>query len=98
MLQLKNNIKKLGDLKTDTFERQHCTYPASYLWVFIDGKFVWLVTEYGDVLSRRGAPVRISCNHGSTKQFKSAYKAVEMARLHQQISFYISFAFVNTIG
>ncbi len=42
--------------------------------------------------------LRILCNHGSTKQFKSAYKEVEMARLHQQIRFYISFAFINTIG
>ncbi len=40
MLQLQNNINMLGDLKTDDFERQHHTYPASYLWVFIDGKFV----------------------------------------------------------
>ncbi len=30
----------LGYLKTDAFERLHCTYPASYIWVFIDGKFV----------------------------------------------------------
>ncbi len=44
-----------------------------------------------------GGSVRIPCNHGSTKQFKSAYEEVEMARLHQQIRFYISFAFVNTI-
>ncbi len=47
---------------------------------------------------RRGAPVQILCNHGLTKQFKSAYKEVEPSRLHQQIHFYISFAFVNTIG
>ncbi len=40
MLQLYNNIKKLEDLKTDAFKRQHRTYPASYRWVFIDGKFV----------------------------------------------------------
>ncbi len=65
--------------------------------VFIDGKFVQL-TEYGDVFRRRGAPVRILCNHGSTEQFNSANKEGEMARLHQQRSFYISFAFVNTIG
>ncbi len=32
------------------------------------------------------------------KQFKSAYKEVEMARLHQQMYFYISYAFVNTTG
>ncbi len=37
-------------------------------------------------------PVRIP-----TKQFKSANKEVEMARLHHLIRFYISFAFVNTI-
>ncbi len=38
-----NNIKKLEDLmkKNDAFERQHRTYTASYLWVFINGKFVW---------------------------------------------------------
>ncbi len=54
--------------------------------------------EYGDVLRRRGAPVRILCIHSLIEQFKSAYKEVEMARLHQQIHFYISFAFVNTIG
>ncbi len=70
MLRLQNNIKKLGDLKTDAFEHSHHTYPASYLWVFVDGKFVQL-TEYRDVFRRRGAPVRIPCNHGSTKQFKS---------------------------
>ncbi len=40
MLGLQNDIKKLGDLKTDAFERQHHTYPASHLWVFINGKFV----------------------------------------------------------
>ncbi len=45
-----------------------------------------------------GAPVRILCNHGSTKQFRSAYKEVEITRLHQQIRFYISFAFVNNTG
>ncbi len=39
----------LGYLKTDAFERYHHTYPASYLWVFIDGKFVRELTEYGDV-------------------------------------------------
>ncbi len=49
---------------------------------FIDGEFVRWFTEYGYVLRRRGAPVRIPCNHGSTKQFKSAYEGVEMARLH----------------
>ncbi len=38
--------------------------------VFIDGKFVQL-TEYGDVVWRRRAPVRILCNHGTTKQFNS---------------------------
>ncbi len=91
-----NNIKKLVDLKTDAFDRYHHTYPASYLWVFMDGKFVRDLTEYGDVLMRRGALVRIPCNHGSTKQFKSVYK--EIARLHQQIRFYISFAFDNIIG
>ncbi len=32
------------------------------------------------------------------KQFKSAYKEVEMTQLHQQVPFYIGFAFVNTIG
>ncbi len=32
-----NNIKKLGDLKTDALD-VHRTYPDSYLWVFIDGK------------------------------------------------------------
>ncbi len=37
-------------------------------------------------------------NHGWTKQFKSAYKEVQIAWLHQQIRFYINFAFVNTIG
>ncbi len=26
----------LGDLKTDAFDRQHHTYPASYPWVFMD--------------------------------------------------------------
>ncbi len=88
----------LLDLKTDGFERYHHTYPASYLWVFIDGKFVRDLTEYGDVFRRRGAPVQILCNHGSTKQFKSANKEVEISRLHQQIRFYISFAFVITIG
>ncbi len=35
------------------------TYPAWYLWVFIDGKFVRYLTEYGDVFRRRGAPVQI---------------------------------------
>ncbi len=81
------------------FWTKYGTYPASYLWVFfIDGKFVRWLTEYGDVLWRRGALVRIPCNHGSTKQFKSAYKAVEITRLHIQIHFYISFAFINTIG
>ncbi len=34
-----------------------------------------------------GVPVRIPCNHGLTKQFKSAYKETEMAWLHQQILF-----------
>ncbi len=58
----------LGDLKSDAFERYHHTYPASYLWVFMDGKFVRELTEYGDVFRRRGAPVQILCNHGSTKQ------------------------------
>ncbi len=53
---------------------------------------------YGDVLRKQGTPVRNPCNHGSTEQFKSAYKEVEMARLHQQIRFYISFALVNTIA
>ncbi len=33
-----------------------------------------------------------------TKKFKSAYKEVKKAWLHQQMHFYISFAFVNTIG
>ncbi len=47
---------------------------------------------------RRGAVVRIPCNHGSTKQTKSAYKEVEMARLHQQTRLYNSFTFINTIG
>ncbi len=47
---------------------------------------------------RRGAPVHIPCNHGSTMQFKSAYKEVEMAQLHHQILFYISFVFLTTIG
>ncbi len=42
---------------------------------------------YGDVLRRRGAPIRIPCNHGLKKQFKSAYKGGEMVRLHQQIRF-----------
>ncbi len=32
---------------------------------------------------------RIIIIHGSTKQFKYAYKEVEIARLHQQICFYI---------
>ncbi len=54
--------------------------------------------EYGDVLRRQGALVRIPCNHGSIKQFKSACKEVQMTQLHQHIRFYISFAFVNTIG
>ncbi len=49
-------------------------------------------------LGGKKRPVRIPCNHGSTKQFKSANKEVEMARLYQQICFYISFGFVNTIG
>ncbi len=31
MLRLQNNITKLGDLKTDAFERYHHTYPASYI-------------------------------------------------------------------
>ncbi len=44
------------------------------------------------------ALVRIPCNHGSTKQFRSAYKEVEITRLHQQIRFYISFAYVNNTG
>ncbi len=88
----------LGDLKTDAFYRYHHTYPASYLWVFMDGKFVRDLTEYGDVFRRRGAPVQILFNHGSTKQFKSANKEVEISRLHQQIRFYISFEFVNSIG
>ncbi len=39
----------LLDLKTDVFERYHRTYPAWYLWVFMDGKFVRELTEYGDV-------------------------------------------------
>ncbi len=66
--------------------------------------FSWTISLFSSSRStetrRRGAPVQIQCNinHGSTKQFKSAYKEVEMARLHQQIRFYISFAFVNTIG
>ncbi len=71
----------LGDLKTDSFERYHSTYPASYLSVFTDGKFVRLLAVYGDVLRRRAALVRILCNHGTTKQFKSAYKEVEKARV-----------------
>ncbi len=33
----------------------------------------------------------------STKQFKSAHKEVQIAWLNQQIRFYISFTFVNTI-
>ncbi len=33
-----------------------------------------------------------------SNHFKSAYKEVEMAWLHQQIHFYISFASVNTTG
>ncbi len=66
----------------------HVSIAASYLLVFIDSKFVWQLMEYRD----------IPCIHGSTEQFKSAYKEVEMARLYQQICFYISFAFVNTIG
>ncbi len=55
-------------------------------------------SEYGDVLEKRGAPVRIPCNYDSTELFKSAYKVVQTARLHQRMHFYISFAFVNTIG
>ncbi len=54
--------------------------------------------EYGDVLRRRGAPVQILCNHCSTEQFKSAHKDVEMAWLHQQISCYISLAFLTLLG
>ncbi len=33
-----------------------------------------------------------------TVQQRSSNKEVEIARLHQEIRFYISFAFVNTIG
>ncbi len=64
----------LGDLKTDVFECYHRTYPAWYLWVFIDGKFVRELTEYRDVFWRRGAPVQILCNHGSTKQLTKQYQ------------------------
>ncbi len=69
----------LGYLKTDAFERKHRIYPASYLWVFMDRKFVRL-TENGDVFRRGGAPDRIQCVRLFTfrkKQFKSAYKKLK---------------------
>ncbi len=34
----------------------------------------------------------------STKQLKPVYKGVKIAPLHQEMCFYITFAFVNTIG
>ncbi len=46
MLRLQNDIKTQGDLKTDAFERLHA---ASYLCVFIYGKFVhssWSTETY----------------------------------------------------
>ncbi len=49
------------------------SYPASYVWVFIDGKFVWKLAEYGDVLRSEEFRFVIPCKHGSTKQLKSAY-------------------------
>ncbi len=39
-----------------------------------------------DILRRRGAPDRIQCNRFSTKQLKSTYKEVQMARLPLLIS------------
>ncbi len=48
------------------------------------------------MLRRQGALVQILCNHGSTKQFKSEYKEVEMARLHQQM-FFISVLHLLTL-
>ncbi len=52
--------------------------------------FSLLVRLFGSSQSTEkylGGEDRIPCNHSPTKQFKSAYKEFEMARLHQQIYF-----------
>ncbi len=60
----------LGYLKTDAFERYHHTYPASYLWVFMDGKFV---RELSDVVG------------GEELRFKSCVITVRQSSSNLQI-------------
>ncbi len=72
----------LGDLKTDYFERYHHTYPAWYLWVFIDGKFVRDLTEYGDIVGDEELcviTVRQNSSNLQIRKFKSCVITVRQS-------------------
>ncbi len=52
-----------------------------------------MLMEYGDVAYLRGESSGSNpCNYGLTKQFKSAYKQVQIAWFASTNAFYISFA------
>ncbi len=62
------------------------TQPRLSMFTNIEGVYMCLICHFKSVTTEL------------TKQFKSAFKKVQIAWLHQQICIYISFAFVNTIG
>ncbi len=96
MLCIQNNFNMLRGLKTDTFERV-VTYPASYAWV---SNSVGLLGSSRDTaLHLSDEELRYEPRETTVQQNSSnPHEEVKIARLHQQTRFYISFAFVNTIG
>ncbi len=90
----------LGDLKTDAFERYHHTYPASYLWVFIDGTVRLFGSSRSTDTYLRGEELRFEYRVTTVRQNSSKLNIMKL-KWHgciNKIRFFISFAFVNTIG
>ncbi len=92
MLWIQNNLNMLRDLKTDTFE--HCRH-SFQLHMHEFSNSVGLLSR----LHLSDEELQYEPRETVIQQNSSnPHKEIKIAQLHQQICFYIIFAFVNTIG